>query len=180
MKGHITVAHRLWKEVVEPGDLVIDATVGNGHDTLYLAQLLQGKGQLVGYDIQKEALFETERRLAALPTKLPKIVTLKLASHATFAEVNPKLIIYNLGYLPGGDKSITTRRESTLSSIEHALEIATHAISITCYPGHPEGKHEEEALLTRLERLSSSEWRVYRYHLINQPHAPSLLWLTTR
>src|SRR5215211_3302260 len=118
MKPHLMQAHKYWKEFFQPGDTIIDATIGNGHDTFFLAQLLQGEGTLIGYDIQPAAVEQTKKRLEGLPIAFRKIICLKLKSHASFDESSAKLIVYNLGYLPGGDKTVTTQCTATLQSIK--------------------------------------------------------------
>jgi len=185
MKPHIVCAQQYWKKVVHPGDTLIDATVGNGYDTLFLARLLQGKGFLIGYDIQKAALEETKKRLEQkLPTEFSRIISLKLQSHAEFdhEQKNIKLIVYNLGYLPGGNnKSITTKCSTTLKSIENGLRVLSvpgGAISVTCYPGHEEGAKEQAAMIDFIKKLSPDKWLV-RHHLFKDDSnlAPSLIWI---
>lgn len=138
MPSHIHTAHALWRAHLKPRDTAIDATCGNGHDALVLAPLV---GTLLCIDKQPEAIEATKKRLGPLPH-----VSYQLGSHAELPAISPQLIVYNLGYLPGGDKSITTKTESTLVSIRRALEILAPGgmISITCYPGHPEGARETE------------------------------------
>jgi hypothetical protein len=87
--------------------------------------------------------------------------------------------VYNLGYLPGGKKSITTQTDTTLESVKLSLELLADdgAISITCYPGHEEGAREEKELLAFAETLSSKEWNVCQHKWLNRPRSPSLLWL---
>jgi len=173
------MAHDYWKNLVRPGDTLIDATLGNGQDTVFLAQLLKGKGSLIGYDIQLEALENTRKRLEELPDIISETVTLKLKSHTQLEENQIKLIVYNLGYLPGGNKEITTLTESTLLSLQKALARLAPggAISITCYPGHQEGQREETALKDFLHTLPSSKWCVCYHQWLNRPLAPSLIWL---
>ncbi len=179
MKAHLNLAHFYWKQWVSSGDTVIDATMGNGHDTFFLAQLLNGKGRLIGYDIQAEAIEQTKARLQTLSESERAIVSLQHKSHIFFSEKEVKLIVYNLGYLPGGDKSATTKTENTLKSLKHALEAigSMGAISITCYPGHPEGAKEEAGIFDFVKKLSSREWNVCYHQWINRPQSPSLFFL---
>jgi len=167
MGSHLHLAHTYWKETITPGDLVIDATCGNGHDTLYLTEL---GAQVVAYDVQEAAIEATR-------LKVPN-AHFKLQSHAHFDEEEAALIVYNLGYLPGGDKRRTTQGETTLQSVEKALKIATKAISITCYPGHPEGAREEALLLEFLKAIDKKQWTICHHQWLNCRAAPSLLWLT--
>jgi hypothetical protein len=178
IKPHLNYAHNYWRLFVRPGYRVIDATVGNGHDTLFLAQLLKGEGELIGYDIQLEALDQAKLRLQTLSDAELKMITLKCRSHASFEEEYANLIVYNLGYLPGGNKRITTCVETTLQSLKDALHIAKGgAISITCYPGHEEGRREQGAVLDFLKTISPSEWQVCFHEWLNRPLSPTLLWL---
>ncbi len=169
MSNHLRLAHDYWKATLSAGDRVIDATCGNGYDTLFLAQF---DVELIAYDIQKEAI-------EAARSKVPK-ATFRLQSHASFVETEAALIVYNLGYLPGGDKNLTTRCETTLQSVERALEIATKAVSITCYPGHPEGAREEAALVDFVRSLDPSKWSACCHQWLNLNKAPSLIWLSRR
>lgn len=179
MKPHLTFAHCSWEKIVIPGDIVIDATVGNGHDTFFLAQLLQGQGQVIGYDIQPKALAQTQKRLEELPEAWRESVILKLQCHANFSETGVKLIVYNLGYLPGGDKSITTQKGSTLLSIQSALSCLTGdgAISITCYPGHAEGALEQAAIMDFLKTLPTDQWNICHHVWLNRPLSPTWIWM---
>ncbi|MCH9625366.1 MAG: hypothetical protein S4CHLAM123_05400 [Chlamydiales bacterium] len=179
MKPHLTLAHSYWSKHIRPGDRVIDATAGNGHDTLYLAQLLNGEGELIAYDIQAEAIFQTQNRLLQLSAKQRAVITLKNQSHTPLEETSIDLIVYNLGYLPGGDKSLTTCTQSTLKSVQSALKALSKkgALCITCYPGHPEGKNEQKALLDYLESLESNHFEVRFHQWINRPLSPTVLWI---
>ncbi len=166
MMNHLQKAHSYWKEILEQGDLVIDATCGNGHDTLYLTEL---GAKVVAYDIQEEAL-------EAARIRAPE-ATYRLRSHISFVEKEAALIVYNLGYLPGGNKERTTQTDTTLQSVGRALDMVTKAISITCYPGHPEGAKEEAALLDFARSLDPKKWHVCHHQWLNRKQAPSLLWL---
>lgn len=174
-QSHLDLAHTLWKKVILPGDIVIDATCGNGNDTLVLAKILE-QGTLYAIDIQKKALeiakqkLETEnhiRWIHACHSKFPQEIT-----HA-------KLIVYNLGYLPGGRKEVTTQTETTLMSIQNGLKLLVDGgcMSITCYPGHPEGAKEEENILAFASQLDPKTWSCCHHRWINRNQSPSLLWI---
>lgn len=164
---HLPLAHSLWKGLLHPGDLAVDATCGNGHDTLALATL---GAEVIGLDIQPEALTQTRLRLGSRPA------TLLLHSHAPFPPLPraPRLVVYNLGYLPGGDKSRTTQTETTLASVQEAYSLLAPdgALSITCYPGHPEGAREEAALMAWAAPLNGEHFR-----WPERVRSPSLLWI---
>lgn len=172
---HLELAKSYWKEHLKPSDLAIDATCGNGHDTLFLASLCH----VVGLDIQATALQNTE----ALLLRNQKTAVLHRLSHDKIDELplptDPQLIVYNLGYLPAGDKSITTKTETTLSSLQKSMRLIARggAICITCYPGHEEGGKEEKALLEFVSALPSTDWLVCHHQWLNRPRSPSLLWM---
>lgn len=174
MKPHIELARRLWREHLQPGDLTIDATLGNGHDALFLHEL---GCVVVGLDIQETALKAAKIRIGERPIRLVHLSHEKISS--LVLPKPPQLIVYNLGYLPGGDKGITTLLESTLKSVEEGLKILSPkgALSITCYPGHDEGLREEEALTQWASQLESKRWDVCHHRWLNRPRAPSLLWI---
>lgn len=175
-KPHLHLAKKLWKEIVQPGDLAIDATLGNGHDALFLCEL---GAEVIGMDIQISALESAKIRLG------DKKVSLLHRSHADLASLNvkkpPKLIVYNLGYLPGQDKTITTRLETTLESAKQALDLLLPggALSMTCYPGHDEGEKEETALVQWASFLDPRKWSVCHYRWLNRERSASLLWIVS-
>ncbi|MBY0529107.1 MAG: methyltransferase domain-containing protein [Rhabdochlamydiaceae bacterium] len=184
--SHLELAFHYWKWVLQPGDSAIDATCGNGKDLLRLAQLMlpfAGEGQLIGIDIQSQAIAATRKLLQThlSPSELAKITLLE-QSHATlpsFPNTAVGLIVYNLGYLPRSDKSVKTLWTTTLESVTAALKLvkAGGIISITCYPGHPEGKEEQIKLLEMTQTLPAEIWNVCHHEWVNSKTAPSLLLL---
>jgi Putative rRNA methylase. len=177
MKPHLELARQLWRSHLQPGDLAIDATLGNGHDALFLHEL---GSEVIGLDIQLAALEKAKAQIGE------KNVQLLHLSHAEIGSLclpkPPKLIVYNLGYLPGGDKEITTLVESTLKSVEDSWKLLDlrGALSITCYPGHDEGFREEAALIEWASSLDSKRWHVCHHRWLNRVRAPSLLWIEAR
>lgn len=142
----VEIAHRLVKAKLRPGDSAIDATVGNGHDTAFLLAQVQPAGHVYGFDIQPEAVAATRIRLGD-----PTCLNLFAVSHA---ELDPRVptqlhgriraIMFNLGYLPGGDKRIITRTDSTLPALNAACRLIAPGgiITVVAYPGHPGGDDE--------------------------------------
>jgi SAM-dependent methyltransferase len=175
--SHLDLAHQFWARILSPDAWAIDATCGNGQDTLKLAKLCAG---VIGIDVQEEALAKT-KELIYQENTLNAPISLFCQSHATFPDIaytKPiQLIVYNLGYLPGGNKTKTTEVGSTLQSVEAALQLLQPqgAISITCYPGHAEGALEESALLQLCARLAPSLWCVTFHRFLNRKLSPSLL-----
>jgi hypothetical protein len=181
--SHLDLAHQYWERILRLGDFAIDATCGNGHDTLKLAQILLQKGSgggVVGIDIQEEAIARTKALLQAhLQEGGLSRIHLFAQSHVCFPplELPIRLVAYNLGYLPKGDKRLTTLTESTLESIRNALGliVAGGAISITCYPGHEEGAREEKAILEEVSCLPPAVWNVCHHRFANRQDSPSLV-----
>lgn len=174
----IDLAHSFWQSLIQNGDAFIDATCGNGKDSLFLAKLAASKKDTHLYciDIQKQALDKAKLLLEAETT----CITWIHGSHEQLPPTAPKncrLIVYNLGYLPGGDKSVTTLTSSTLKSVSHALELLClgGVISITCYPGHEEGKKEEEKLSSFFSLLDPKKWCFTHFHFDNRKESPSLM-----
>lgn len=184
---HLLTAHSHWTAHVESGDTVIDATCGNGHDALFLAQLAlkENAGTLFAIDLQSAAILNTEHLLKTeLAQEIWARVHLIRGCHSKFPpEILPgtvSLITYNLGYLPGGDKNKTTMLETTLQSLKSSMELVKPGgvICITCYPGHSEGKREEKSLLDYAANLDAREWLCSHQSWINRLNAPSLLLIT--
>jgi SAM-dependent methyltransferase len=140
----------------------IDATCGNGHDTLFLLEL--GFAQLVGFDIQDRALLATQERCKNYSVDR---LTLVNESHSMLAETIHDLklsshklscVVFNLGYLPSGDKAIATQSRSTLEALDQACSALANGglISLLCYPGHPHGVEETADLIQALTNLDIS------------------------
>jgi hypothetical protein len=178
---HTHLTHLIWKDFLQKGMSAIDATAGGGNDTLFIAKLILTKnsGKLFAYDIQKEALEKTEKRLKEnLDDFLLKRVHLLHKSHEDLPKnENISLIVYNLGYFPGGNEEITTKFNSTLRSIENAIEIILPKglITITMYPGHEEGKIEKDAILNFLENINGIQ--TFHHTPLKRVNSPSLLTL---
>ncbi|NGX59712.1 MAG: hypothetical protein KR126chlam3_00869 [Chlamydiae bacterium] len=173
--SHLDLAHQYWQKVAQKDSWAIDATCGNGYDTLFLAKICAG---VIAIDIQEKAIENTRSLIQDLSH-----VHFFCQSHVDFPKsANEKpisLIVYNLGYLPGGDKELTTLSSSTLESLSSAMEIVLPGglISLTCYPGHPEGAHEEKALLGVASGLDPKRWTICHHQWKNRQKAPSLLLL---
>ena len=158
-------AHALIADHLQPGDMAIDATAGNGYDTAFLAGQVGASGQVFAFDIQAGAIEATQARLdkAGLLDK----VTLFQASHSQLASHIPvrahgrvAAAMFNLGYLPGSDKTVITRGESTVAALGQLLGLlrAGGAVSILSYRGHPGGRAEHDAVGDYLE--NEPRWKM--------------------
>ena len=153
-------------------DIAVDATCGRGNDTLFLAELFS---KVYAFDIQEDAITSTKDK-----TKDKSNVEVILDSHeniCTYVTEGIDAVMYNLGYLPNGDKLKTTKHESTLKSIEASLSKLNvdGIITIICYPGHEEGKVESIEIEKYLRELNQKEYDVIKYDFINQINNPPYL-----
>ena len=176
----LVCAHAWVASVVQTGDYVVDATAGNGHDTLFLAQLVGPHGQIDVFDVQEAALISTQQRLVHANCWYPGIRFHALShSHmATIVKPGVRCIMFNLGYLPGGDHNIRTQAESTLTALEQATKLVTPGglISVVCYPGHHGGREESKLVSEWMKKLDPHSWRVSQVAHWNAPgDAPFLL-----
>lgn len=174
MKKVLAFAHQLLADILTKEDVCIDMTVGNGNDTLFLAKIAK---HVYGFDIQKEAIIQTKQRLEE--EKLNN-VTLYLDNHAHLSSYGfcfIKGIIFNLGYLPHGDKKITTQPDTTILALQQALSCLKKDGVCVCviYPGHEEGLKESKAIEAFVQQLNQKEYQVLKYDFINQIHQPPYL-----
>ena len=161
--------------IPENGTLA-DFTMGNGHDTLYLASLVP-QGKVYAFDIQSEALENTRARLREAGISN---ATLILDSHANALQYIHAPIdagMFNLGYRPGGDKSVHTMHESTLKAVTDAVTLLKPGgiLVISVYPGHAEGHTEGDLLLEMLASYDKKLFCVTHFHLVNSPDAPFVI-----
>ncbi len=160
---------------LKAGDTAVDFTMGNGYDTEFLSRAVGEHGHVFAFDIQPAAIKSTHKRLKA--GNCPKNYTLIQDSHHNakkYIDRKIKAGIFNLGYLPGGDKSITTSRETTLDAVKFALSaLDTHAILIIAvYPGHAEGAAEGVLLTDFLSALERKKICVSKFQILNSPTSP--------
>ena len=172
LRGPVPLAHLLVHQFVKGGDHVIDATCGNGHDTLLLAELVGPSGRVWAFDIQEQAIAETTTRLTN--AGCIEYVEIIPASHELIAQhcCGPvKAVMFNLGYLPGGNRDIITRPDSTLSGLQQSLDIlaAGGIVAITVYPGHEGGNRERTAVEDRITQLAPNSYHVWRMGQMNVP-----------
>ncbi len=180
----VKLAHLYWKSLVKPGDTVIDATCGNGWDTIQLAQLVFPRGKVFSYDIQNKALVQAQKNAEnSLPLECQAQIHYCRACHSEFSSdlsfESVSLVVYNLGYLPGSNKEVITLTETTLNSIRAAQGLLKPKgwISIITYPRHTGGFDEEQAIMEFARALSPLKWNVCYHSWINRLKGPNLLIL---
>lgn len=157
---------------IKDDDTLVDFTMGNGHDTAYLCSLVPN-GKVYAFDIQKEALQNTTELLKEKCYCNAEVI---LDSHANIAKYvdHFKCGMFNLGYRPGGDKSVTTLTESTLKAVTDGIELMEKGgvLVISVYPGHTEGANEGRALYELLSTYDKVYYSVVQYRMINSPDSP--------
>lgn len=173
MKRPLEMAHDFLAQVITQEDIVVDATMGNGHDTLFLAKLAK---QVYAFDIQEQALEKTSQRLqeAGLSN-----VDLILQGHETVDQfvTEVKAAIFNLGYLPSANKSIITKPQTTLEALEKLCQMLVKGgrIAIMIYYGHEGGDIERDAVLDFVSQLPQQEYTATIYRTLNQINNPPFL-----
>lgn len=165
---------------IRSGDVVVDATMGNGKDTLFLCELVGANGHVYAFDVQPEAVERTRERVKEAGFE-PR-TTLLLAGHETMAEhirEPVQAVMFNLGWLPGAEHIVTTRTETTLKAVGAALElIAPGGIVTVCvYPGHEEGMRELEALKEYVSGLNVRTFNALYHGFVNASSQTPQLFL---
>ena len=175
----LQIAKDMINEHVKEGDIVLDCTVGNGNDTISLAKLVGQTGKVYGFDIQKKAIDITLKQLTCENIN-NRVILIEDGHENIDLYIQEKLdfIIYNLGYLPKGDKRIKTNKDTTLISLKKSLNLLNNngIILITCYIGHDGGLDEKKLVEQLLSNLDQKIYNVIKYEFINQKNFPPILY----
>lgn len=178
----LTYAHKLAESRIRKGDIAIDATLGNGNDTAFLAEQVGQNGMVYGFDIVPKAVRMTSERLQELG--LADRVQCFLHSHAQMdtclpasAQGNVAAVMFNLGYLPGSDKTVITKAETTIAALKTSLQWLKSGgiITIVAYPGHPGGQTEAKLVQAWAAALPAPTYQVLSYEFINSDRKPPFL-----
>jgi predicted methyltransferase len=171
------LAHNAIKPLIRENDVVIDATLGNGYDTIFLSELVP-QGKVYSFDIQKSAIEKVEDHI-----KLNHINNVVLINDGhekmdEYINEKPMAIMFNLGYLPGGDKEITTMPDTTVDAVQKGLEMLHPGgvMTIEVYTGHNTGEDEARKLEDYIKNLSAKEFSVMKINFLNKNRkAPFLI-----
>ncbi|QUI24833.1 methyltransferase domain-containing protein [Vallitalea pronyensis] len=183
-ESHITLkVHGILKDYIKEGHVVVDATMGNGYDTVFLAEQVGVSGKVYAFDIQEKALLSTKEKL--VESNLSDRVTLIKASHeAVRSHVQEPIdmAMFNLGYLPTGNKEVITKPYSTLIAIEAILGILKKdgILSIITYYGHDGGMVEKEAVQGFISMLKQSEYEVLSIQYENRKKNPPIIYFVRK
>jgi predicted methyltransferase len=154
------LAHLVLQETLRPADWAVDATAGNGHDTAFLGHSVGPSGRVFAFDVQTAAIAATAGRVTDLPH-----VTLIHAGHEHLATHLPPdakgrlaAVMFNLGYLPGTDKTIITQPDTTTRALSQALDFLKPGgcLTLMLYEGHVGGKAEADAVRAIARALPSA------------------------
>ncbi len=171
------LTHQYATRAIRPGDRVIDATAGKGFDTFFLAELVGETGHVDAFDIQPAAIEHTRQRITA--AGLESRCTLHLASHDQLAALvapGVRVIVFNLGYLPGADHVIGTKAASTLPALEQAMSLLVLGgiITIGIYYGGDSGFDERDAVLDYLRTIDVKTFAVQKIEMANATNCPPI------
>jgi len=176
-KNSLRISHEIIKKVAGQGDIVVDATAGNGNDTLFLAHLVGSEGIVYAFDIQEIAILNTKKKLEE--AKVYDRVKLINDGHENidkYINKNVKAVMFNLGYLPKGDHSRATKGKTTIKAIEKCLEIlqAEGVITIVIYYGGDSGFEEKDEILSYIRSIDSKKYSVLVHEFVNQMNCPPI------
>ncbi|HOJ10717.1 MAG TPA: class I SAM-dependent methyltransferase [Clostridiales bacterium] len=185
IKNALNQSHDYIKNLVKSGDVVVDATAGNGNDTLMLAKLVGEKGKVYSFDIQEKALENTLRKL--IDAGVEERVTVIKADHQYMdtyitEKGQTKAIMFNLGYLPGGDHSISTKPETTIQAVKKAMDLIMPGglISIVVYYGGDSGFNEKNSIMEFIKTIDPKKYVVMKTEFVNQINCPPILLFIER
>ncbi|KRM91366.1 class I SAM-dependent methyltransferase [Fructilactobacillus florum] len=178
LKSALQTSHDLLAKSVHPGDTVVDATAGNGHDTLFLAQLVGHHGHVYSFDIQKKAIQATRALLENHHVETP--VSLINTGHENadhYVKEPLAAAIFNLGYLPGADHQLATTAQTTVIAMQKLLaNLRRHGVLLlVVYVGHHGSQQEQQAVLNFVTHLPQTDFHVMQYQFINQINHPPML-----
>lgn len=172
------VAHQWLRPHLAPGQCVVDATAGNGHDTVFLAEQVAPDGRVVAFDVQSQACEATAQRCES--AGLLDCVTIHQTGHETMAayvEAPIHAAMFNLGYLPGHDTTRITQPDTTCAALQAACDLMTDGgvITLLAYRGHPGGQAEAQAVSNWIDARTNT-LRVMQCHLYSAGDDAPLLW----
>ena len=170
------------KTTVKPGDTVADATAGNGYDTLKLSNAVTKTGKVYAFDIQPQALEQTKIRLEENGFFNAELILNSHSEMNRYIKEPLKAVLFNLGYLPGGDHKLQTKADTTIEAINQALDLLSDDgfISVTVYYGKNSGTEEKEAVMEYLKQLDSKKYTVLTCDFYNRPNNPPITVIITK
>nr|WP_101131415.1 class I SAM-dependent methyltransferase [Neisseria meningitidis] len=177
LKNILPFAHCLLRQALPEGGNALDGTSGNGHDTLFLAQTAGNRGKVWAFDVQPQALNNTRCRLKEAGCSNVQLIPDGHENLKQYVSEPLNAAIFNFGWLPGGDKSLTTRTETSIAALSAALSLLKEngMLIAVLYPGHENGKQEAEAVGQWAKNLPQEQFAVLRYGFTNRKNNPPYL-----
>lgn len=179
IKRPIHLSHDFLAEVLDKESIAVDATMGNGHDTVFLARLAK---KVYAFDVQEQALTKTQERLAQLSLDNAELILDGHEKVDRYVKETIRAAIFNLGYLPSADKTIITKPDTTVTAISKILERLEVGgrLALMIYYGHEGGDIEKDAVLNCIENLPQEEFATMLYRPLNQINTPPFLIMVER
>ena len=167
---------------ISTGNLAVDATAGNGNDTLKLCKAVGKNGRVVAFDIQKIALDNTKKLLLENGFENASLIQDSHSNMDKYISENVKAVIFNLGYLPGGDHRVQTKKDTTIEAIKKSLELVADDgfVCVSIYYGKNSGTEEKTAVMEYLKKIDYKKYTVLVCDFYNRPNNPPLTVVITK
>ncbi len=167
---------------IKKGSIAVDATAGNGNDTLKLCRAVGKAGLVYAFDIQKTALENTDRLLKENGMTNARLILDSHSNMDTYTGKNLSGVIFNLGYLPGGDHSLCTKADTSIDAIKKSLNLIGDEgfVSVTVYYGKNSGTEEKDAVMEFFKTLDYKKYTVTVHDFYNRPNNPPITVIITK
>ena len=176
----VTEVNKIYLEnIIQEGDVVVDATMGNGYDTVYLAKKVGENGKVYAFDVQEESLKSTTKKVNKEELNNVELILDGHQNMDKYVKEEVSCIVFNLGYLPRAKHQIITKADTTLEAIKKGLELLkpNGVMSIAIYSGHEGGMEEKNEVYKYTETLDQNYFNVLCTKFINQINNPPELLL---
>lgn len=164
---------------IKPGSTVLDGTMGNGNDTVFLAKLVGSEGKVIAFDIQALAIENTEHKIKSHNLDDYNIKLINDGHENIHDHIKEPIdgAMFNLGYLPSGDHSIITKPNSTIAGISSALDLLKPGgiLSLVIYYGHEGGNEEKEKVLEFIRNIPQDKATVMECNYLNHHNQPPII-----
>lgn len=176
LQNAVQITHDYIEKLLKPGDRAVDATMGNGNDTLFLSRLVGPTGHVFSFDIQPAALENTKKLLLQHRMDNVQLILDGHQNAASYISGSIQCAMFNLGYLPRSDHAICTHADTTIAALEFFMERLTlHGlITIAVYYGGDSGFDEKNAVMDYLSSIDSRRFSVLVHQFVNQPNCPPI------
>ena len=178
----VSITEYMIKKYIFPGDTVADATAGNGNDTLKLCSAVTDTGKVYAFDIQEQALMHTKNKLDEKGFSNAELIADSHSNMMQYIKEPLKAVLFNLGYLPGGDHSMQTKPDTTIEAINQSLSLLSDDgfISVTVYYGKNSGTFEKDSVMDFLKTLDHKLYTVLTCDFHNRPNNPPITIIITK